>query len=148
MPIGKNAIKRVANNGYSSVKSTAPDMENSVINEEKAETPNAEATEKKTAPANKTSPKAGSAKEKAAPKAVASKATVSKAEAPKAEAPKSEAPKKAPTKKAAPKKSMEKEPTLSPVNTAKTVAFKKEEKGARTGDGYVNLGGELPYYLL
>ena len=27
MPIGKNAIKRVTNNGYSSVKSEAPDME-------------------------------------------------------------------------------------------------------------------------
>ena len=31
MPIGKNAIKRVENNGYSKVKSTAPDMENSEI---------------------------------------------------------------------------------------------------------------------
>lgn len=31
MPIGKNSIKRVANNGYSAVKTTAPDMENSVI---------------------------------------------------------------------------------------------------------------------
>lgn len=29
MPIGKNAIKRVENNGYSKVKSEAPDMENS-----------------------------------------------------------------------------------------------------------------------
>ena len=29
MPIGKNSIKRVANNGYSKVKSEAPDMENS-----------------------------------------------------------------------------------------------------------------------
>ena len=29
MPIGKNAIKRVENNGYSKVKSSAPDMENS-----------------------------------------------------------------------------------------------------------------------
>ncbi len=31
MPIGKNAIKRVENNGYSKVKSTAPDMENSEV---------------------------------------------------------------------------------------------------------------------
>ena len=131
MPIGKNAIKRVANNGYSSVKSTAPDMENSVINEEKAQVPKVEAAEKKTAPANKTSPKAGSAKEKAAPKA---------------EAPKAAAPKKAPAKKAAPKKSMEKEPTLSPVNTARVVVGEKTNE--RNGDGYVNLGGELPYYLL
>ena len=31
MPIGKNSIKRVANNGYSSVKTAAPDMENSTV---------------------------------------------------------------------------------------------------------------------
>ncbi len=31
MPIGKNAIKRVENNGYSNVKTTAPDMENSSV---------------------------------------------------------------------------------------------------------------------
>ena len=31
MPIGKNAIKRVENNGYSNVKTDAPDMENSTV---------------------------------------------------------------------------------------------------------------------
>ncbi len=31
MPIGKNAIKRVENNGYSKVESSAPDMENSSV---------------------------------------------------------------------------------------------------------------------
>ena len=31
MPIGKNAIKRVENNGYSKVKTAAPDMENSSV---------------------------------------------------------------------------------------------------------------------
>ena len=31
MPIGKNAIKRVENNGYSKVQSAAPDMENSHV---------------------------------------------------------------------------------------------------------------------
>ena len=31
MPIGKNSIKRVANNGYSNVKSDAPDMQNSTV---------------------------------------------------------------------------------------------------------------------
>ncbi len=31
MPIGKNAIKRVENNGYSHVQTTAPDMENSHV---------------------------------------------------------------------------------------------------------------------
>lgn len=34
MPIGKNAIKRVENNGYSNVVTSAPDMDNSVIAEE------------------------------------------------------------------------------------------------------------------
>ena len=31
MAIGKNAIKRVENNGYSKVKTNAPDMENSHV---------------------------------------------------------------------------------------------------------------------
>ena len=31
MSIGKSAIKRVENNGYSKVKTTAPDMENSNV---------------------------------------------------------------------------------------------------------------------
>ncbi|MBR6736761.1 MAG: hypothetical protein IKL82_00130 [Clostridia bacterium] len=31
MSIGKNAIKRVENNGYSNVKTTAPDMVNSTV---------------------------------------------------------------------------------------------------------------------
>ncbi|MFQ7079409.1 MAG: hypothetical protein ACLRSW_16575 [Christensenellaceae bacterium] len=33
MPIGKNAIKRVENNGYSNVASSAPDMENGIVAE-------------------------------------------------------------------------------------------------------------------
>ena len=31
MPIGKNSIKRVANNGYSKVNTSAPDMDNSTV---------------------------------------------------------------------------------------------------------------------
>ena len=31
MPVGKNALKRVTNNGYSKVATTAPDMDNSVV---------------------------------------------------------------------------------------------------------------------
>ena len=51
MPIGKNAIKRVENNGYSKVESKAPDMENSQVAKKpvapvKAKKP----TTKKTAP--------------------------------------------------------------------------------------------------
>ena len=33
MPVGKNALKRVTNNGYSKVNTSAPDMEHSVVNE-------------------------------------------------------------------------------------------------------------------
>ena len=55
MPIGKNAIKRISKNGYSNVKTEAPDMENSVVVEEKkAEVKKPEA--KKAAPQPKKSP--------------------------------------------------------------------------------------------
>ena len=67
MAIGKNAIKRVENNGYSNVKTEAPDMENSnvIANPdvqvvEKLVKPVAKATAKKTpakAPAKKTTAK-------------------------------------------------------------------------------------------
>lgn len=78
MPIGKNAIKRVENNGYSNVKSSAPDMENShVIAKpdeqvvEKLVAPVEKATEaKKTTTAKKAPAKKAPAK-KAAPKAAA-----------------------------------------------------------------------------
>lgn len=143
MPIGKNAIKRVSNNGYSSVKSTAPDMENSVVAEPKAN----EAPKTLEAPKKPTEKKATKvsqkAEAKASPKAEPKAATK---QAPKAEPKKAEAQKKAPAKKPTPKKSLEKEPTLSPVNTAKAVVGEKTNE--RNGDGYVNLGGELPYYLL
>jgi hypothetical protein len=46
MPIGKNAIKRVSNSGYSNVQTSAPDMENSEaskVEEPKAEAPKVEA---------------------------------------------------------------------------------------------------------
>ena len=119
MPIGKNAIKRVTNNGYSKVNASAPDMENSTVAEEKAT-----AVEK--APATPKQP--------TKPKTIA----------------KSNATKKAPSKKPAPtpKKSMESEPKLSPVKTAEKVTKKSEKAQKRQGNGYVNLGGELPYYLL
>lgn len=110
MPIGKNAIKRVSNSGYSNVKTSAPDMENSTEVVEKIVT-----TEKKTS--KKPSPKA-------------------------------ETRVQAPKKKASPKKSMEKEPTLSPVSTAKKVIEKKPKTEKRQSQDYVNIGGELPIHLL
>lgn len=141
MPIGKNSIKRVSNNGYSNVKTTAPDMENSVSVEEILEAPIDvevvfEAEEKLEI-------------QKAASRVKAS--NKAKASAPKKEtktAPKKEetvAPKK--EAKSAPKKSLEKEPDLSPVKTAEKIT-KKDEANEREGNGYVNLGGKMPIHLL
>ena len=133
MPIGKNAIKRVTNNGYSNVKSSAPDMENSVIEEKKS----APAAVKKN-PA----PKAD-AKKNTAPKAAVAKSAVTKKAAPKKASENKPAEKPA---EATPevKKSLEKEPVFSPVNTAEKVVAAPEKENA----GYTNLGRDLPYYLL
>ena len=76
MPIGKNALKRVSNNGYSKVNTSAPDMENSEIEPKKAEP--IEAKPAKAAPKKNTAPK-----EKKPPvkKPVTEKATSKKTEA-------------------------------------------------------------------
>ena len=55
MPIGKNALKRVSNNGYSKVNTSAPDMEHSEIEPKKAEP--IEAIPAKAAPKKNTAPK-------------------------------------------------------------------------------------------
>ena len=84
MPIGKNAIKRVENNGYSKVKTTAPDMENSHVIAapdpqvtEKLIAPVEQATEekvaKKAAPATKKAPASKSSAKKPATKKAANK---------------------------------------------------------------------------
>lgn len=113
MPIGKNAIKRVTNNGYSNVKTEAPDMENSTVIEEKPKEAEAPKVKKTSAPKKKAEPKA-----------------------------------KEPKSAKAPKKSMETEPDLAPLKTLEKVLEKSNEQKPRQGEGYVNLGGELPYYLL
>ena len=123
MPIGKNAIKRVSNNGYSKVASAAPDMENSTVESAK------KAEVKKTAPvSNKTTAKRSAPKKDCAVKA---KDTV-KVE------------KKAPVK-----------PTKTPTKAAKkkvnaAPVLKNEVKEAsRTFDnGCINIGGQMPVYLL
>ena len=74
MPIGKNAIKRVENNGYSKVKTSAPDMENSHV----IAKPDAQVVEKIIAPVEKATAK------KAAAKAPAKKPAAKKAPAKKA----------------------------------------------------------------
>ena len=74
MPIGKNAIKRVENNGYSNVKTSAPDMENSSV----IAKPDEQVVEKLIAPveakmAAKTATKKPAAKKAPAKKPVAKK---------------------------------------------------------------------------
>ena len=74
MSIGKSSIKRAANNGYSNVKSTAPDMENSVVVEEVqapvVEVPVAPVAEKKAPAKKKPAAKKAAPKKACAPKAV------------------------------------------------------------------------------
>ena len=68
MPIGKNALKRV-NNGYSNVKTTAPDMEHSEIWE-----PEVKKTEKKPAEKKSTAKSTSKTAPKSAPKKAEKKA--------------------------------------------------------------------------
>lgn len=61
MPIGKNALKRVTNNGYSKVAVSAPDMEHSEIVDNVIEAPKAQpkkVASVKTEPKKNTAPKA------------------------------------------------------------------------------------------
>ena len=125
MPIGKNSIKRVTNNGYSKVKSEAPDMENSTevkIGEIKEE--------KKSAP-KKSAPK----------KAENKKDSTKKAESKKNAKPVEKKEAKPPVKKSTVKKTAISNPAPETLNLI------KEEKKP---DGFAKspLGSELPTYLL
>ena len=122
MPIGKNAIKRVTNNGYSKVKAEAPDMENSTVIEKEAKIVEPKKTVAKKSP---DAPKADTSNKKSS----STKKTTKK------------------TSTVAPQKSYEKEPDFSPVKTAEKV-ISKEENNEREGNGYVNLGGKMPIHLL
>ena len=70
MAIGKNAIKRVENNGYSKVQTTAPDMENSSV----IANPNPQVTEKIISPVEKATAKKAPAKKCTAKKTACKKA--------------------------------------------------------------------------
>jgi hypothetical protein len=74
MPIGKNAIKRVENNGYSKVKTEAPDMENSNV----IAKPDEQVVEKLIAPVEKATAKKTAAKKTPAKKPAAKKAAPAK----------------------------------------------------------------------
>ncbi len=125
MPIGKNSIKRVVNNGYSKIESTAPDMENSTV-------------EKKLPKEEKKSP----AKRKAAPKAEEAK-TAKKA-------PTAKAAKKAPSDKSAPKAkadATEKEEP-KPENKAQNQTENKNPDLISGENIKVSVGDKMPNYLL
>ncbi|MBQ7343768.1 MAG: hypothetical protein IJW53_03270 [Clostridia bacterium] len=78
MPVGKNALKRVTNNGYSKVNTSAPDMEHSVVTEPETEAKPEVKAEPKKAATVKAEPKKNTApKEK---KPAAKKPAVKKAE--------------------------------------------------------------------
>ena len=62
MPVGKNSLKRVTNNGYSKVEAKAPDMENSEIaapaeTKEEVKAHEVKTVEVKAAPKKSTAPK-------------------------------------------------------------------------------------------
>ena len=136
MPIGKNAIKRVENNGYSKVKTSAPDMENSHV----IASPDKQVVEKLIAPVEKaTAEKACAAKKPA---------TTAKKTAVKAETkPATEAPVKETAK--APVKTTKKAATGS-SSAKKATTQKTANKPAESKDGFVRveLGKGMPYYLL
>lgn len=58
MPVGKNALKRVTNNGYSKVEVSAPDMENSEVVNSKTQNDEIKEASIKAAPKKNTTPKA------------------------------------------------------------------------------------------
>ena len=57
MPVGKNSLKRVTNNGYSKVATTAPDMDNSVVVTPEETKEEIEVVDVKPAPKKNTAPK-------------------------------------------------------------------------------------------
>ena len=74
MPIGKNAIKRVENNGYSKVESKAPDMENSHV----IAAPDKQVTEKLIKPVEKKAKKVVTSAKKTAASKPSTKRVTSK----------------------------------------------------------------------
>ena len=146
MPLGRDSIKRVKNNGYTRISTSAPDMENSSIAEPVempvivVDIPVLESEPVKT------------------PK----KATPKKKSEPKQSEPKQQEPKKvepAPKKKTSAKKKAEPETaTKTKRKTAKKTTVTNSEiptptevaetVARREGEGYINLGGSLPIYLL
>ena len=143
MPIGKNALKRVSNNGYSGVNTSAPDMENSEIVEVQAPV-----TEVKPEP-KKVGRPAKKAEEKSEPKKVGR--PPKKAEEETAPKRKPGRPPKSPEEKAASAKAAPKKNNTPKVNKPKVEApeIKTVEETSHP-DGFVKIscGMDMPAYLL
>lgn len=133
MPIGKSSIARVANNGYSNVKTEAPDMENSHI-----ENP-VEMTEK-VAAKKQASVKSGRTGASKSSSATGSKTNV------KVVAKKTSKIKNTETKTSEVK--AEKTETAENAITADVKNTGITDKGTVNTAQYVNVGMNMPYYLL
>ena len=155
MPIGKNSLKRVTNNGYSAVNTSAPDMENSeisLVSEAKAH------TEEILAPRTDEGKAAiARAKEKVSAAKEAKKRTEAKKKPAEKITPAEKAKETVKSMSARGKKTVKtatkSDAASAKKSTAKTAvkaeaAPKVEKVAERAGEGYVNLGGSLPYYLL
>ena len=173
MPIGKNAIKRVENNGYANLKSEAPDMENSTVVQVSAAPLQKKSRAKNPVPKGVTSGGASGTKNPA-PKAVIAMEGVVKNTVKKKANPKTVA-------KIIPLTEEENEPMiekkeLSEDKVLEHTAEKAEEKAIEpaptpkksmetepefspvktaqklsdkeSGVGYTNIGSEIPIYLL
>ena len=151
MPIGKNSLKRVTNNGYSKVQTSSPDMENSEIS---LVGEAAEHTQKILTPKTDEGKSAiARAKERASEVAAKSKKPTDTkgSEAPKKQSRTAKAKAAVSTMKAESKSSVAKKPTATKKSSVKKTEPKKEvttDTALREGEGYTNLGGKLPYYLL
>ena len=135
MPIGKNAIKRVENNGYSNVKTSAPDMENSNV----IANPDVQVVEKLIAPVEKATAKKAPAKKSASTEkktSTAAKKPAVKKTAPKAE-PVIETPVETPVVETAVLAN------VSPETVAAVIGHKEDEKYEK-----VQIGQKMPDFLL
>ena len=134
MPIGKNSIKRVANNGYSAVETKAPDMENSTV---------------LTAPAPEVVVKVAPSAEKVEKAPVTPTPAAKKADAPKKKAgrPKKEAIAQ-PTEKKRPGRPKKAEADQSAARKSPKKSSPKAKKTAPAAFAYINIGEDLPIHLL
>ena len=152
MPIGKNSLKRVTNNGYSSVKTTAPDMENSEIVTEKAPTTEkvAEKTSTKTTTTVKTATKTATTKStaKSEPKNTAKKTEKTETKTPVKKTTEKTATAKKPTPKTEAKSEAKVSATTIPAPREVVMAIVDTDSTVDTEKPYCNVGDKMPHFLL